>query len=64
MAKVNPIELQKHLKGMDYPASKQDLVQHVQKQGADQNIRSILEQLPDEQYETPADVSKAVGELE
>jgi len=64
MAKVSPIELQKHLKGMDYPASKQDLVQHAQKQGADQNIRSILEQLPDEEYETPADVSKAVGELE
>lgn len=64
MAKVNPIELQKHLKGMDYPASKQDLVQHVQKQGADQNIRSLLDQLPDEQYETPADVSKAVGDLE
>jgi len=64
MAKVNPIELQKHLKGMDYPASRQDLVQHVQKQGADQNIRSLLEQLPDEQYETPADVSKAVGDLE
>lgn len=64
MATVNPIELQKHLKGMDYPASKQDLVQHAQDQGADQNIRSMLEQLPDEQYETPADVSKAVGDLE
>lgn len=64
MATVNPIELQKHLKGMDYPASKQDLVQHAQDQGADQNIRSMLEQPPDEQYETPADVSKAVGDLE
>lgn len=64
MAKVNPIDLQKHLKGMDYPASKQDLVQHAQKQGADQNLRSMLEQLPDQQYETPADVNKAVGDLE
>jgi hypothetical protein len=29
MAKVNPIQLQKHLKGMDYPASKQDLINYA-----------------------------------
>jgi len=64
MAKVNPIQLQKHLKGVDYPASKQDLVKHAKQQGADKDALSVLEQLPDEQYETPADVSKAVGEIE
>jgi hypothetical protein len=36
MAKVNPIQLQKHLKGVDYPASKEQLVQYAQKQGADE----------------------------
>jgi hypothetical protein len=64
MAKVNPIQLQKHLKGIDYPASKQDLIDHAEEHGADDNVRSLLEQLPDEEYETPADVSKAVGEVE
>ncbi len=64
MAKVNPIQLQKHLKGMDYPASKQDLIEHAKQHGADENVRSTLEQLPDEEYETPADVSKAVGAIE
>jgi hypothetical protein len=64
MAKVNPIQLQKHLKGMDYPASKQDLINHAKKQGADENALSALEQLPDEKYETPADVSKAIGDNE
>ncbi len=63
MAKVNPIQLQKHLKGMDYPASKEDLLQHAKKQGADDNVCSVLEQLPEDEYETPADVSKAVGEI-
>ncbi|HEY9661577.1 MAG TPA: DUF2795 domain-containing protein [Allocoleopsis sp.] len=61
MAKVNPIQLQKHLKGMDYPASKEDLLQHAKKHGADDNVCSVLEQLPEDEYETPADVSKAVG---
>lgn len=64
MAKVNPVQLQKHLKGMDYPASKEDLIQHAKKNGADQNVCSVLEQLPDEEYETPTDVNKAVGDVE
>jgi hypothetical protein len=64
MAKVNPIQLQKHLKGVDYPASKQDLISHAQQQGADEDALSALEQLPDEQYETPAEVSKAIGKTE
>ena len=64
MAKVNPIQLQKHLKGVDYPASKQDLIDHAKQQGADENALSALEQLPDEQYETPAEVSKAIGQEE
>lgn len=62
MAKVNPIQLQKHLKGVDYPVSKEDLIKHAKQQGADEDALSALEQLPDEQYETPTDVSKAIGE--
>ncbi|MBD2464455.1 DUF2795 domain-containing protein [Oscillatoria sp. FACHB-1407] len=64
MAAVNPIQLQKHLKGMDYPASKQSLIEHAKKHGADKTALSALEQLPDEEYETPADVSKAIGQTE
>ncbi len=64
MATVNPIQIQKFLKGMDYPASKQDLIRHAEQQGADANVCQALERLPDDQYETPADVSKAVGKLE
>lgn len=64
MATINPIQMQKHLKGLDYPASKEDLIAHAKKHGADENALSVLEQLPDEEYETPADVSKAIGQVE
>lgn len=64
MAQVSPIEIQKHLKGMDYPAQKQDLVDHAEQHGANEEIRSLLEQLPEQEYETPADVNKAIGKLE
>lgn len=65
MAKANPVEIQRHLKGIDYPASKEELVQHAQKQGADRKVLSLLEQLPDdEEFDSPTDVNKAIGEIE
>lgn len=64
MAKVNPIQLQKFLKGLDYPASKQEIVSHAEDHGADEQVLSTLRELPDEEYESPVDVSEAVGELQ
>ena len=61
--KPNPIQLQKHLKGVSYPASKQDLMKAAKGNGADEDINSFLEQLPDQQFETPADVNEAFGKM-
>ncbi|MEU6425598.1 DUF2795 domain-containing protein [Microbispora sp. NPDC046973] len=58
----NPIQLQKHLKGVDYPAGKSDLIQTARDQGADDNIIDALERIPDRQYDGPNAVSKAVTE--
>ncbi len=64
MARVNPVQAQKYLKGIDYPVSKQDLIRHADQQGADSELRQTLEQLPDRQYDSPADVSEALGKIE
>ncbi|MFB2881976.1 DUF2795 domain-containing protein [Floridanema aerugineum] len=64
MAKVNPVQIQKDLKGIDYPVSKQDLVKHAQQNGADEKVCATLEKLPDREYETPTEVSKAIGQME
>jgi predicted outer membrane protein len=63
MAHVNPIQVQKYLKGVDYPASKKTLLEKAKSMGADENICASLEQLPDEDDQTPADVSQAFGAL-
>jgi uncharacterized protein DUF2795 len=63
MAKVNPIQVQKYLKGVDYPASKDDIVRTAKKQGADEAIRAALDRLPDQEYRAPADVSEAIGKI-
>jgi predicted outer membrane protein len=63
MAHVNPVQVQKFLKGVDYPASKAQLIEKAMSLGADENVRASLEQLPDEEFQTPADVSQAFGRL-
>ncbi|WP_413174866.1 DUF2795 domain-containing protein [Anabaena azotica] len=65
MTKANPVELQKHLKGVDYPATKEELIEIATEQGADKQLLSLLEQLPeDEEYENPAELNKAIGEIQ
>jgi Protein of unknown function (DUF2795) len=64
MATINPIQLQKYLKGMDYPARKADLLKRAEQNGADDQVRSTLEQLPDQQFNSAADVSKAIGTID
>jgi hypothetical protein len=46
---------------MDYPASKEDLIKHAESKDADEEVLSFLRDLPDKNYETPADVNKEMG---
>lgn len=57
----SPIGIQKALKGASYPARKQDLLKTAQANGADDSTLQTLRNMPDEEYDTPAAVSKAVG---
>jgi len=63
MANVNPVQVQKDLKGVNYPVRKNDLLKHVHDQGGDESVRATLEHLSDKTYETPADVSEAIGQI-
>ena len=65
-AKVSPAQVQKKLDGVDYPASKQDLIDHVKNSEGDNNkeVIQVIKQLPDKDYHSPVDVSKAVGQID
>jgi hypothetical protein len=60
---VNPIQLQKFLGGIDYPTHKQDLIKTAQKHGADQNVLNTLKSLPRDDFNSPNDISEAIGDL-
>ena len=59
----NPIQLQKFLSGVDYPATKQDLLEKARQEGADEPVLRTLEQLPMDRFNSPNDVSEAYGKL-
>ncbi|HEX3013498.1 MAG TPA: DUF2795 domain-containing protein [Methanobacterium sp.] len=55
-------EIQQALKGMDYPASKQELMQQAKKNNAGQNVMQAIENLPEQKFNSPTDVQKAWGQ--
>ena len=57
----SPIDLQKALGGMDYPAKKDDIVQTARDNGAGDDVISALEGIPDKEYDGPTGVSEAVS---
>jgi Protein of unknown function (DUF2795) len=57
---VSPIDIQKALSGMDYPARKEDIVRHAEQNGADPEVLDALKKIPDREYEGPSGVSSAV----
>ena len=55
---TSPIEVQKSLKNMNYPANKEDLVKHAKDREASDKVMQDIENLPDKEYTSAADVSK------
>lgn len=51
-----------HLKGIHFPARKQDVVQQAKSNGAKGDIMQVLDGMPDQEYATIAEVMKAIGE--
>ena len=57
---VSPIEIQKALSGMDYPASKEAILRHAEQQGGNSEVLEALKKIDDREYEGPSGVSSAV----
>ena len=58
------IDVQKALKGAAYPAGKQALLKTAKGNSADEKTMEALAALPDNEFDSPAAVSKAVGNEE
>ncbi|HEX7022786.1 MAG TPA: DUF2795 domain-containing protein [Trueperaceae bacterium] len=62
--KPSPVQVQKYLEDVDYPASKDDLVKKAQDNGAPDEVVALLRRLPSNEFGSPMALTKAIGTLE
>ena len=62
MTNLNLKQLEKNLSEVAYPLSKKDLIKYAEEKGTDEEVLRALKQLPSKEYETLADVTKAINE--
>jgi hypothetical protein len=53
-----------YLSGMSYPARRDDLVSHAQRQNAAKPVIEALQRIPDREYDGPEAVKEAIAEEE
>ncbi len=62
--RVTPIQVQTHLKGVEYPVGKHSLLERAQATGAAPQVLATLTQLPEKRYTSPIEVSRELGKQE
>jgi hypothetical protein len=60
----SPINISHHLKGVDFPATKDDLIKQAEKNGAEDDVMDVIDNMPDEKFKSMADVMKAYGDVQ
>lgn len=60
--RFSPIEVQQFLKGMSYPASKEDLINHARRNRASDGIISMLNGMRTNNFSGPTDVTDALND--
>jgi len=63
----SPANIMHHLKGINFPASKADIIKKVKENQEIEDtsqVLGILEQIEDKEYVSPAEIMKEVGRIE
>lgn len=61
--RVIPVRIQEYLSGVEYPATKDQLVSHAQEHGAPDDVIQFMKRMPNRNYKGPTDVSQEAGKL-
>jgi hypothetical protein len=61
MSQSNPVQIQKYLSGVDYPVTKEQLLEKARDNGAGEDVLAALEKLPERDYNGPNAVSAEVS---
>lgn len=59
----SPVEIEKYLGGLEFPALKKEIVEKIKSNTDDQSIISLAEDLPDQRYDSPNDIWRELGKM-
>lgn len=57
------MDMQKYLSGLDYPATKQDIVDKANENDAPDEVMKKIDMLDEKEYSSAADIGKASGKM-
>lgn len=61
---ASPSNITRYLRGVDFPARKQDLIRRARDDNAEDEVIRQLEQMPDQEFRSMSDVMSAVGQAD
>jgi hypothetical protein len=63
-SKITPITVEKYLKGIDFPANREELAEQAKQNNAPSEIVGMLNKLEEKQYNNVTDIAKEVSRVE
>jgi len=60
---VSTAQLAQYLKGIDFPANKQDIIETAKSNSAPDEIMTFMNELPDRSYDQPAEVEEEFSKI-
>jgi hypothetical protein len=61
--KISAAEIEKYVKGIDFPCDKNQLIQHAKSNNAPDEILDFMQDLPDQEYGSAVDVARGVSDV-
>lgn len=56
-------EIEKYVKGIDFPCSKDELIRHARDNDAPDEVLNAMEDFPEQEYDSAIDVARGVSEV-
>ena len=55
---VAPVDFEKYLKGLRYPANRDAIVNQARENGADDKVLNFMSHFPDQEYSGPVEIQR------
>lgn len=61
---VSTATISQFIEGVDFPATREEIIDHAHDRDAPEDVLDMLEELPDDEFQSMAEVWDAIGEIE